>query len=386
MNALPSGRKTSFRLIPSGDAGPLRSGPGRKPELTVRFLDDDSLEDRTAWLELWDEWPEREIMAHPDYARLFARPQDRVLAVTARGEGGGILYPIILRPLSQEPWMPAGLDLYDTTTPYGYGGPFAWGITETEAAQFWTAFGEWALRQRVVSSFARLSLFPGKLLPWQGQVTVSGPNIIRRLDLPEEQIWADYSYKVRQNVARARRKGLTVEADVTGARLDDFLAVYLATMKRCGAAPSYYFPRSFFESICTGLKGAFAFFHMSLGTKVIASELVLLSQDYAYSYLGGSVEEAFELRGNEHLKHESFMWCRNAGKKGIVLGGGYRGQDGILQFKRAFAPTGEVSFNLGVSATDARLCERLVEQRTAWERERGAEWRPQPGFFPPYRS
>jgi len=386
MNVLPSGRKTSFRLIPSADDESRPAGSGRKAELAIRFLDDDSLEDRTAWLELWDEWPDREIMAHPDYARLFARPQDRVLAVTARTKGGGILYPIILRPLAQEPWMPPGLDLYDTTTPYGYGGPFAWGTTEPEAAQFWTGFGEWAQRQRVVSSFARLSLFPGKLLPWNGQVTVSGPNIIRSLDLEEEQIWADYSYKVRQNVQRARRKGLTVEADLSGERLDEFLTVYLATMKRCGAAPSYYFPRSFFESICTHLKGSFAFFHMSLGTKVIASELVLLSQDYAYSYLGGSVEEAFELRGNEHLKHESFMWCRNAGKKGIVLGGGYRGQDGILQFKRAFAPTGEVSFNLGVTASDPRLCDRLVEQRTTWERENGVDWRPQPGYFPPYRS
>jgi hypothetical protein len=177
-----------------------------------------------------------------------------------------------------------------------------------------------------------------------------------------------------------------VEADLTGARLEEFHSVYLATMRRCGASPSYFFPRSFFEAICTDLKGYYAFFHMMLGTKVIASELVLLSQDYAYSFLGGSYEEAFELRGNEFLKHESFLWVRGAGKRGIILGGGYRGEDGILQFKRHFAPGGEVSFNLGLAVYDASLCARLSERRQIYEQERSVDWQPRPGYFPPYRA
>ncbi len=355
----------------------------RKRYLDFRILDAALLEDRATWLELWDEWPEREIMAHPDYARLFARPQDRVLAVTARRAGGGVLYPIILRPLAEEPW---GLEAFDTTTPYGYGGPFSWGLAPSEAESFWASFDEWALRQKVVTSFARLSLFPGKLLPWKGHVERSGPNIIRRLDLPEGEIWAEYAYKVRQNVQRARRQGLKVEVDLLGARLDEFHSIYLSTMKRCGAAQSYFFPRSFFESICMDLKGYYSFFHLTLGAKIIASELVLLSQDYAYSFLGGSFEEAFELRGNEFLKHESFLWCRNAGKRGIILGGGYRGEDGILQFKRGFAPGGEVSFNLGVAVYNAPLCSRLAERRRVYEQEHRGDWAPRSGYFPPYRA
>jgi len=202
-------------------------GIQRKQELQIRVLDAGRLEDRAAWLELWNEWPDREIMAHPDYARLFARPQDRVLAITSRTAGGAVLYPIILRPLAQEPW---GLEAFDTTTPYGYGGPSAWGVTPSEADSFWAGFDAWAQRQKVVTSFARLSLFPEKMLPWHGRVERSGPNIIRRLDLTEAEIWAEYSYKVRQNVQRARRQGLNVECDLSGARLDEFLAVFLATL------------------------------------------------------------------------------------------------------------------------------------------------------------
>jgi len=384
MSALPSSSPASTVAAKSvGDDSMAGTGIQRKQEQMLRVLDAELLEDRAAWLELWDEWPDREIMAHPDYARLFARPQDRVLAVTARTAAGAVLYPVILRPLAQEPW---GLDGYDTTTPYGYGGPFCWGTTPADTESFCKSFDDWAKRQKVITSFARLSLFPGKMLPWHGQVERSGTNIIRRLDLPEAELWAEYTYKVRQNVQRARRQGLRVEADLVGERLDDFLRVYLTTMKRCGASPGYFFPKSFFESICNDLKGYYAFFHMMLGTKVIASELVLLSQDSAYSFLGGSLEEAFELRGNDFLKHESFLWCRNAGKKGMILGGGYRGEDGILQFKRGFAPVGEVSFNLGTAVYDAERCARLKEQRQAYELDHSVDWKPRPGYFPPYRA
>src|SRR5262249_36124333 len=103
------------------------------PANSFRLLDADRFEDRAAWLAHWDEWPDREIMAHPDYARLFARPQDRVLAAALRSGGGGILFPVILRPMSEEPWARGWESASDLTTPYGYGGPFAWGVTAAGA-------------------------------------------------------------------------------------------------------------------------------------------------------------------------------------------------------------------------------------------------------------
>src|SRR5512140_612349 len=74
----------------------------------VDFLDPAEPEDRASWLQLWNRWPDREIMAHPDYVKLFARPQDRVVAATLRCDAGGILYPFIVRPLAAEPWGAGG--------------------------------------------------------------------------------------------------------------------------------------------------------------------------------------------------------------------------------------------------------------------------------------
>ncbi len=352
----------------------------------VDFLDAADPRARAAWLELWNSWPDREVMAHPDYVRLFARPSDRVIAATLRSDGGGILYPLILRPLAAEPWGASAGEACDLTTAYGYGGPFAWNATEAEARGFWTEFEAWARSRKAVTSFDRLSLFPEQLLPFQGDVETKGANIVRRLDLTESELWSDYAHKVRQNVNHGRQRGLRVEADLQGSRLDEFMEIYTATMMRRNASPEYFHPRAFFESIIRDLAGDFAFFHLDLDGRAISSELVLLSKSSSYSFLGGSTKEAFDLRGNDLFKHEIITWCRNAGKKVFVLGGGYRGADGILAFKKTFAPRGEVAFQVGRRTWDEALCRRLSEQRRAWEKARGHDWIPDPQFFPVYRA
>ena len=43
---------------------------------------------RTQWLALWDAWPLREVFAHPGYAELFTRADERAICVTWDGPRG----------------------------------------------------------------------------------------------------------------------------------------------------------------------------------------------------------------------------------------------------------------------------------------------------------
>jgi len=364
----------------------LPEAPPQPAGLHVRILDAGTAGDLQAWLDLWHRWPGREVMAHPSYVRLYARPQDRVLAAVVPTARGGILYPFIARPLSLEAWSPPDLDAWDTTTAYGYGGPFAWNVAPEETIDFWPQFERWARQEHVVTSFARLSLFADQILPFDGMVEIDGPNIVRSLTDPEDRIWASYEPKVRKNVRRARERGCSLLVDTTGAYLEEFHRVYTATMQRRQASSQYFYPRSFFESLIRGLEGRFVFFHVRLHGKVVSTELVLLSERHAYSFLGGTLEEAFDARPNDFLKHESFLWCRSAGKTAVVLGGAYRGQEGLLRYKSAFAPLGSVPFAVGKKAYDAVLTGTLQDHRAEWVRLQGLDWRREPGFFPPYRA
>jgi len=371
------------------DTARFASRPAAAPgsgEVHVDFLDASDPAGRKAWLDHWKRWPGREVWAHPDYVRLFALEADRVFCATVRTSTGGVLYPVIVRPISSEPWGKGEARACDLTTAYGYGGPFAWNFTEREAMGFWSQFDSWARARGAMTEFARLSLFPEQMVLFHGEILDRGPNVVRPLVVSDDELWANYDGKVRKNVKRARKEGVIVEIDPLGLRLDDFISVYESTMNRREALSQYFFLRTFFESIISDLPGQFFFLHAIAGGKVIASDLILVSVENAYYYLGGTLAEAYSMRPNDLLQHENFRYCRDRGLKRCILGGGYRPDDGVLRFKRSFAPGGQRPFRIGVKTYDRGMSARLVERRREWERAQGREWNPVEGFFPPYRS
>ncbi|MEN6459667.1 MAG: GNAT family N-acetyltransferase [Thermoguttaceae bacterium] len=354
--------------------------------MRVLFLDNAVPADRARWLTALQSWPGREVFAHPDYARLFARPMDRVMCATMAADGAGVLFPFLLRPLAVEPWAMPGETACDLVTPYGYGGPFAWNCSEQHDAAFWNQFQCWADAHRIVSSFARLSVFPEQQLPFAGEVAIDRPNIVRSLDLSPDALWRDYEHKVRKNVQCAIRSGLRVVVDPTGQRIDDFVAIYYATLDRRGASGSYYFPRDFFDGLLRDLPQQFVFFHVLSEGRVVSTELVLLSAENMYSFLGGTLAEAYALRPNDLLKHEATLWGRQAGKRAFVLGGGYDGQDGIYRYKKSFAPHGEKPFRVGRRIFDHDRYRQLVERRRQWDERHGRTPTRHTEYFPQYRA
>jgi hypothetical protein len=312
--------------------------------------------DDERWLSAWEAWPEREVHAHPEYVRLFEDDGTRALCAVA----DGVLYPFLLRS-----------DPVDVVTPYGYGGAFR--TSDADAGAFWGAFDAWAAEQGAVSELVRFSLFAERLLPYPGEREPRLVNVVRDLEPAAEELWMDYEHKVRKNVGKARRSGLRVEVDETGARLDDFVRLYEHTLDRRGASARYRFPRAFFERIRDRLAGQFVHAHVLDGERVVSSELALLSATSAYSFLGGTDAAAFELRPNDLLKVELMLWAREAGKRRFVLGGGQQPDDGIFRYKRSFAPHGLVPFEVGMRIFDA---DRYAEL------SRGRETT----FFPAYRS
>ncbi len=354
--------------------------------MNVRFLDNAVPAEAADWLACWQAWPGREVFAHPAYVRLFARPEDRVVCSTLSTADGGVLYPFLLRPLNVEPWTESGETACDLVTPYGYGGAFAWNCDAEQANTFWERFQAWAETHHVVSSFARLSLFPKQQLSFDGELSVDRQNIVRDLAITPEELWKDFEHKVRKNVNRARRSGLTVEADASGRRIEEFLAIYYSTMERRGATGGYFFPREFFEKLVRDLPGQFVFFHVLDATQVISTELVLVSTDYIYSFLGGTLADSFAKRPNDLLKHEAMLWGRRAGKRAFVLGGGYAEDDGIYRYKKSFSPNGSKPFRVARKIYDTAAYHRLLEQRRLWETSNDPAWTPKAGYFPAYRA
>lgn len=361
--------------------------------MTSKFSvwDADESKDYASWISIWEEWPEREVGAHPAYVSLFKAPGDRILCAAYRTvDNGSVLYPFILREVP--PYLlpsKQAESLTDIITPYGYGGPQVWDVSDVSrsASEFWTLFDAWAKKNNIVSEFIRFGLFPNKQLPYPGDTVVRSRNIVRSLELDDDAMFLSFEKKVRKNVRKAVRSGLTVEIDEHGERLDEFLRIYSGTMVRRKASESYRFPSTFFETIHSRLPGHFAYAHVLHDGKIISTELLLISGFNVYSFLGGTDQGCFEFRPNDLLKHEVIRWARSKGKRKYVLGGGALPDDGIERYKRSFAPDGAVDFMTGQRILQPHTYQQLVQALCAKSSsEKQQLFIEESAYFPKYRT
>src|SRR5205085_952556 len=110
--------------------------------------------------------------------------------------------------------------------------------------------------------------------------------------------------------------------------------VYEATMSRVGAPAYFRFTRDAVRGLerGLGLGRGLAYAHVVDGDEVVSSELVLLSEDTVYSFLGGSTPAGQAKRANDLLKHAVILWGGATGRARYVLGGGVHPNDGIFQY------------------------------------------------------
>lgn len=249
---------------------------------------------------------------------------------------------------------------FDLQTPYGYGGML---IEGNGTAEVWKAYEQVCREQNIVCEFVRFSLFSNGAAYYNGTAEARTHNIVRNLEIPMEEIFADFEYKVRKNLKKAQRNGLEAILDQHGTYFEDFLRIYYDTMDRNQAKEEYYFPRSFFEKFLNMKENA-AWFYIRKEEQIISAELVIYNENNCYSFLGGTVPEFFEFRPNELLKVEIMKWAQEKKIKNFVLGGGYGGDDGIFRYKKSFAPNGVMDFYIGTKIWNKEIYDRLTALRT----------------------
>ncbi len=248
---------------------------------------------------------------------------------------------------------------YDLVSPYGYGG-FLGEIKDYNALN--NAYNEYCINHGYICEFVRFELFTDYHRFYDGEVETRTHNVIRSLDIPLEEMWMDFKQKVRKNVKRASENKLEIKIENTGEYLSDFLEIYCSTMDRSNAEEEYYFSEDFY-SLLNEMKDNIMYFHVFYEGRVISTELVIYGAENAYSYLGGTNREYFDLRPNDFLKYEIIKWAKEKGLKNFVLGGGYGFDDGIFRYKACLAPHGIVDFYIGRKIFDKESYEKLVNIR-----------------------
>ena len=238
---------------------------------------------------------------------------------------------------------------YDVITSYGYSGPIlSANILEFELLEFWQNVDSWCFLNNVVSAFIRFNL-TNNHLSYSGEVFPTMLNIKGAI-INEDLQWKSFDRKVRKNVNKAKRENLCSEIyflDIIDEKIAEFHDIYIHTMKRTNANETFLYSFNQFKKFLNNNRGYAAICTIYFEDTAVSSELLLISEDSVYSFLGGTNDSFFYKRPNDFLKVAALNWARTQGKKYYVLGGGYGLEDGIFKYKKCFFPNDVVTYYTG---------------------------------------
>lgn len=320
-----------------------------------------------------------------EYFEVFCGGFQHLICFVFEQENQGILMPGYLKKIQiyeQEK------DFFDFSTPYGYSGPFYTSNTnDTLVKDFWKKVDEWYKENKVVSEFIRFNLF-GNSSKYNGQLHDTMLNIKGEI-VDEETQWKRFDAKVRKNVKRAQKENLSVNIyfkNIDPEHIKTFYTIYIDTMKRTQATQFFFYSYEQFEKFILINKELCAICTVSDKNVAVSTELLLLSNDSVFSFLGGTLEEAFDKRPNDFLKFSVINWARNQQIKYYVLGGGYGYEDGIYKYKKAFFPNDIVIFTTGRKIVDEQTYTQFVDEVCVHKNENEKEEMNHSTYFPLYNK
>ena len=275
--------------------------------------------------------------------------------------------------------------VYDSVTPYGYGGVlFEGDATEENRKAFWDAYLANMKEESIVDNFVRYHPVLKNAVPMKeiSNVIDLGKTIAFDLTSPEV-IWENIISKNRNMIRKAEKNGIEIKHGKDLELFKDFKRIYNATMEKDNAEEYYFFGDAFYESIHNDLNNNYEMFYAVLNGEIIAMSIMLLGNKQMHYHLSGSMIEYRNLAPSNLLLYKAALWGCEQGYKTFHLGGGVgSGEDNLYKFKAAFNRNSDYQFSIGKEIFDQEKYDELV----ALKAKQDPNFNPESKFFPLYRS
>ena len=275
--------------------------------------------------------------------------------------------------------------VYDSITPYGYGGFLLEGNDSSENMNaLWNAYVDKMKSENIVDNFVRYHPVLANAVPMKTCSDVIDLGKTVSMDLTsEEVIWKNIHSKNRNMIRKAEKNGIVIKHGQGLELFDDFIKIYNATMDKDNAEPYYYFKPEFYKSIHEDLKDNYEMFWAEYDGKIIAMSIMIYANGRLNYHLSGSDLQYRNLAPSNLLLYKAAMWGMDKGMKTFHLGGGVgSGEDNLYKFKIAFNRFSDCQFSIAKHVFDNEKYDELVAERASCD----AEFDKESKFFPLYRS
>ncbi len=344
-----------------------------------------ALSERESWHHFLEKTESKDIYFTPEYFEIYERNGEGMAQLFLFENGNDfIYYPFLLRDLPKTAYTAEAQrkygDLYDITTPYGYGGPISNTKDEVKKKQLYRQFEEsfnsYCCQNNIISEFVRFHPFIRNEVDYQDiESTLNRHTIYVDLSVDLDEIWANYDNKNRNRLRKAMANKYFSMVHRSPSELENFLNLYYKTMDKKNAFEYYYFQRDFFENQVELLGDHLELIEVMMDDKVILSCFFMHYGDFIHYHLLGSDEEYLQYSPNNSLIHYVVEWAKSKGKKVLHLGGGYAGDtDTLYRFKKRFNKYGDLPFYIGKRIRNEEIYQELVKNLLVSE-----------NYFPLYR-
>src|SRR5262249_30350693 len=214
-----------------------------------------------------------------------------------------------------------------------------------------------------------------------GSLTRRGTTVAMDLTLSAEDIWGRIRSNHRRDIERSRQQGTVVTMECGTEGLAGFAEIYGESMDRVGAAPSYYFPATYFQELSATLGDRLWTCTARRGGEALASILLVECGPIVQYHLGGTRTAALKQAPSKRLFDHAWRWAKDRGRRVFHLGGGVgAAEDSLFDFKAGFSDRRYAFYTWHMVFLDETY--RLLEARC---RATGPST-PRPEFFPAYRA
>lgn len=271
-----------------------------------------------------------------DYHELSKNENEISLLLSYKSGETIIALPVLIRNIE-------GTDYKDVTSVYGYPGPISNGTLSIENCKdFHGHLNDFFESQKIISVFSRLNPY----IPFQHEI-LDGLGILKtignmvNIDLTKDIDTQRSAYRrdTRSRVNKVRRLCSVKKAE-TKEEVQQFIDIYLETMKKLEANDSYFFENKYFFDFleCNGFETDILLAVLNETEEVIAGTMFVKTNNIIQYHLSGTKTEHFKVAPSRLLLDEMRLQGTAQGYTYFNLGGGYNGKnDALYSFKSSFS-------------------------------------------------
>ncbi|MBB6364079.1 GNAT family N-acetyltransferase [Acinetobacter lwoffii] len=259
--------------------------------------------------------------------------EGEIYCIFLEDEKNCAFFPLIKRKIKNT-------SFFDLITPYGYGGVAFKKNTDTDFKEnIFELLRDCLSNTDCISVFLRLHPLLNNNVKEGEFVFGNGVTLATSFNSSYSDLYNKYSSGHKYDLKKSKKnENISIVDDIDFVFFDDFIEIYLETMRYLQATDFYFFDREYFYKMKCLLADKLKLVVVKLNEQVIGASLFMLDSEIIQYHLSGTTIEGKKYQPSKLILDYMIDWGVSKGYHFLHLGGGVGAQqDALYKFKKGFS-------------------------------------------------